>query len=311
VVWFGSGFMCGLLANRLLRYLSGSLTKLGRDVIFGKHSVAASKIFFSTAHTVVIFETRPIVPGHLVVFPRRCVQRSSELTKIELDDFWRTVHIVQPLTMQRTAATAVNIAMKDGPATCPPIPHLHCHIIPRIKNDFERNDQVYEVMDAWNPVNGEVNQPPPFEFPADESRTDRTAAEMEAESEVYRAAFATVATKHGLVCGELPESQLFSRFSIPTSQIFYSSPSNLTVALVNLRPLCPGHVLVVSKRVVPRIQDLTHEEYHDLWQTVKLVQAVVQECIGADSATIGLQDGPDAGQSVPHCHVHILPRNKG
>ena len=50
------------------------------------------------------------------------------------------------------------------------------------------------------------------------------------------------------------EFQLFGRFKIATSQIFYRSKHSF--AMVNLRPLVPGHVLVVSNRVVPFLSDL-------------------------------------------------------
>lgn len=50
------------------------------------------------------------------------------------------------------------------------------------------------------------------------------------------------------------EFQLFGRFKIATSQIFYRSKHSF--AMVNLRPLVSGHVLVVSNRVVPLLSDL-------------------------------------------------------
>jgi len=118
----------------------------------------------------------------------------------------------------------------------------------------------------------------------------------------------------------------FGTFRISSSQIFYRSPSTLTVGIVNLRPIVPGHVLVVPSRVVPKLADLKDEEYDDLWRSVKMVQHVLQQCyhtIAADNHVNGavrtdsfgfnvaVQDGPAAGQSVPHVHVHILPRNGG
>lgn len=50
------------------------------------------------------------------------------------------------------------------------------------------------------------------------------------------------------------EYRLFGRFKIDTNQIFYRSTHSF--AMVNLRPLVPGHVLVVSNRVVPLLSDL-------------------------------------------------------
>lgn len=120
----------------------------------------------------------------------------------------------------------------------------------------------------------------------------------------------------------------FGRFTISPQQIFYQSPTKLSAAIVNLRPIVPGHVLVISTRVVPHLSDLTQEEYIDLWQTVRKVQTMLAkkyfnaEATGGDANAnanvptaagfnVAVQDGRSAGQSVPHVHVHILPRSDG
>ena len=119
----------------------------------------------------------------------------------------------------------------------------------------------------------------------------------------------------------------FGRFTISPQQIFYQSPTKLSAAIVNLRPIVPGHVLVISTRVVPHLSDLTQEEYVDLWTTVRKVQHMLAKKYFADDDNnnnndadaapaaagfnVAVQDGRSAGQSVPHVHVHILPRSYG
>jgi len=105
--------------------------------------------------------------------------------------------------------------------------------------------------------------------------------------------------------------QLFGRFTISAEHIFYTSDTGLSKALVNLRPIVPGHVLVIPSRVVARMEDLTTEEYADLWMSVRNVQKVIERVHGAQGSNVAVQDGRDAGQSVPHVHVHILPRVAG
>lgn len=85
----------------------------------------------------------------------------------------------------------------------------------------------------------------------------------------------------------------------------------MSAAFVNLRPIVPGHVLVVSNRVVPRISELYDDEYADLWKSVRLVQAMLTKHYNATAFNVAVQDGRSAGQSVPHVHVHILPRIEG
>ena len=46
----------------------------------------------------------------------------------------------------------------------------------------------------------------------------------------------------------------------------------------------------------------------DLWQGVLAVESMLGKVMNAGAFDIGMQDGPVAGQSVPHVHVHILPK---
>ena len=55
-------------------------------------------------------------------------------------------------------------------------------------------------------------------------------------------------------------------------------------------------------------KDMTEAEMDDLWATVRHVQVVLEKAYGATSCELGIQDGKHAGQTVPHVHVHILPR---
>lgn len=74
--------------------------------------------------------------------------------------------------------------------------------------------------------------------------------------------------------------------------------------------MLPGHVLVSPRRVTPRLSDLSHAEVTDLFLTVQRVGQVVQRVYDASSLNVAIQDGADAGQSVPHLHTHIVPRKK-
>ncbi|KAK9451155.1 HIT-like domain-containing protein [Limtongia smithiae] len=93
---------------------------------------------------------------------------------------------------------------------------------------------------------------------------------------------------------------------VVTKQVFYKSTHSF--ALVNLKPLLPGHVMVCPFRVVPRIADLTVEEVADLFVTVQRVSSVIADVYKGQSLNIAVQDGPLAGQSVPHVHCHVIPR---
>lgn len=109
--------------------------------------------------------------------------------------------------------------------------------------------------------------------------------------------------------------KLFGKFVIPAASIFYQSTQNQqqsSFAFVNLRPIVQGHVLVCPTTIVPHLHELSYEEYTDLWKTVRVVQAILKETYPDTTAfNVAVQDGAAAGQSVPHVHVHILPRAAG
>ena len=102
---------------------------------------------------------------------------------------------------------------------------------------------------------------------------------------------------------------LFGKFRIPKESIFHRTEKS--AAFVNLRPIVPGHVLVMPQRVAPLLSDLDLDEYVDLWATVRQVQSALQTKLDCDAFNVAVQDGRAAGQSVPHVHVHILPRKNG
>nr|ACU16812.1 unknown [Glycine max] len=101
----------------------------------------------------------------------------------------------------------------------------------------------------------------------------------------------------------------FGPHKIHHSSVFYTS--NLSLAFVNLRPAVTGHVLVCSKREVKHVADLTDDETVDLWLIAKKLGRQLESYHKASSLTFCIQDGPQAGQSVPHVHIHILPRKSG
>jgi len=67
-------------------------------------------------------------------------------------------------------------------------------------------------------------------------------------------------------------------------------------------------VLVIPTRPALRISDLTSDELKSLMESVKIVGTVVEKAYNGDGLTVACQDGPAAGQSIPHVHFHILPR---
>lgn len=103
--------------------------------------------------------------------------------------------------------------------------------------------------------------------------------------------------------------QLYFYKFIVNSQVFYKS--KYSFALVNLKPLVPGHVLIVPIRTnILKFSDLNNEESIDYMNTLQIINKFIQFIYKADAMNIAIQDGPESGQSIPHLHTHLIPRFK-
>jgi histidine triad (HIT) family protein len=84
-----------------------------------------------------------------------------------------------------------------------------------------------------------------------------------------------------------------------------------TVAFLDVSPLADGHVLVVPEAHVARIEDLGEDAAAALFRAVTRLAGPVRAAVGAAGSTIGINNGEATGQTVPHVHVHIVPRREG
>ncbi len=113
----------------------------------------------------------------------------------------------------------------------------------------------------------------------------------------------------------MAQSYRFGPYSLPVSQLFHLSSHVFTS--VNLRPVVRGHAMVIPFRSVPSVSQLTDEELSDLWRVGRDYSLMFQnqnpynEVNPVTDFTFVIQDGPLAGQTVPHVHLHVLPRRKG
>ena len=107
---------------------------------------------------------------------------------------------------------------------------------------------------------------------------------------------------------EAPPTFTFFKFPVDPANVFYYSEH--TFAMVNLRPIKPGHLLVVPRRVVARLEELSEAEAVDLMRTVHKVVSTLKGKLGAAGFSIASQDGAAAGQTVGHVHYHVIAREE-
>ncbi|GAA2803370.1 HIT family protein [Kitasatospora paracochleata] len=82
----------------------------------------------------------------------------------------------------------------------------------------------------------------------------------------------------------------------------------VAVAFLDHRPLFPGHVLVVPRPHVETVTDLTEELVGPFFARVRRVTAAVESGMAAAGSFVAANNR--VSQSVPHLHVHVVPRNR-
>lgn len=102
-----------------------------------------------------------------------------------------------------------------------------------------------------------------------------------------------------------------TRMSRPCCATWDANPLIAETPLMHARldgyPVTPGHALIIPKRHAESLLDLTTGELLDLRSLIAHL------CWASDAAdfTIGVNDGPAAGRTVHHLHVHVIPRRPG
>lgn len=92
---------------------------------------------------------------------------------------------------------------------------------------------------------------------------------------------------------------------IPTKILSQTSKS---ISFLDAFPLAKGHVLVIPKNHHQKIQDMSKEENNDLFSLAHQMISKVDSIHG--STLLAVHNGKDAGQEVPHVHVHLVPRTR-
>ena len=97
--------------------------------------------------------------------------------------------------------------------------------------------------------------------------------------------------------------------SLPNSRILHGNGIGWVVR--DAYPISPGHTLVIPKRHVGSFFDLTEDERASLFSLVTLAKTQVDAEHQPSAYNIGINDGAEAGQTVPHLHIHLIPRYAG
>ena len=76
-------------------------------------------------------------------------------------------------------------------------------------------------------------------------------------------------------------------------------------------PVSPGHRLIIPRRHIGSLFELRPEERDALPALLEQARDELQRSHQPQGYNIGINDGPAAGQTVPHLHIHLIPRYSG
>ena len=83
------------------------------------------------------------------------------------------------------------------------------------------------------------------------------------------------------------------------------------IAFLDAFPLTLGHTLVITKKHYAKLQETKLDEVIDFFSLVHKIIPSIEKGTGVQSTLIAIHNGKDAGQDIPHLHVHIVPRKPG
>ena len=97
--------------------------------------------------------------------------------------------------------------------------------------------------------------------------------------------------------------------NVPLSEYIFEN--NLAFSTFDSYPVSKYHALIIPKRHVENYFDMSEDEVLSCNQLIKKMKNKIQELDSTvDGFNIGTNSGKLAGQSIMHCHIHLIPRRK-
>ena len=87
--------------------------------------------------------------------------------------------------------------------------------------------------------------------------------------------------------------------------------NELAAVIRDAFPVSPGHTLIIPKRHVGSFFDVTGDEREEMLALLDSAKLDLDEEFHPDGYNVGINDGAAAGQTVPHLHLHLIPRYAG
>lgn len=95
-----------------------------------------------------------------------------------------------------------------------------------------------------------------------------------------------------IIAGKLPSTKVFENERI--------------LAIEDLHPVAPVHVLIIPKKAIKNLQSLQEEDFALMGEIARVAQLIAEERGVADGYRLLTNNGPDAGQTIFHLHFHLI-----
>ncbi len=95
---------------------------------------------------------------------------------------------------------------------------------------------------------------------------------------------------------------IFSRIAAGEIPSYKVAADDRHFAFLDINPMAPGHTLVIPRREVDYLFDLTPQEYADLWAFAREVALKLKKAVPCKRVGVAV-----LGMEVPHAHIHLVP----
>ncbi len=97
-----------------------------------------------------------------------------------------------------------------------------------------------------------------------------------------------------IISGELPSVKIHE--------------DDLCIVILDINPIKKGHVLIISKKPYPSVAQCPEETLGHMMAIAKTIDGKLHKALACTGSNILINNGPSAGQEVPHLHIHVIPR---
>ncbi|MFB6166106.1 MAG: HIT family protein [Haloarculaceae archaeon] len=100
-----------------------------------------------------------------------------------------------------------------------------------------------------------------------------------------------------IVAGEIPSHTVYEDDDV--------------LAFLDANPLAPGHTLVIPKEHHEKLEDLPEDLATELYGAMHDLVPAIEAAVDAPASNVGVNNGEQSGQEIPHVHFHVVPRFEG